>query len=457
VPVVIGGIEASLRRFAHYDFYQDKVRLSILLDSKADLLIYGNGEAPLKELVDRLRNGDGIGNIRDIKGTAIPVKESEKGLLSPSLKLPSYESVRSDKSAFSKMTQIICKNTNPYNALPLYQEAGTRAVLVNPPAMPLDTKELDSIYSLPFARDIHPRYKNEVPAFEVTRYSLTTHRGCYGGCSFCALCLHQGKFIQSRSSGALIKEVLAISAGGKKKVVIKDAGGPTANMYGTFCSDSKAQKNCLRRSCLSPNICGHLNTSSKKYEAVLKDIINMQEVQNLYINTGVRYDLALLNPSFIDILAKMYTMGHLSAAPEHCSEKTLKIMNKPSVKKYLAFADAYNRRSRKYGKKQFLMPYFIIGHPGSDKSTEKELAVFVKKHGITMNQIQEFYPTPLTASTSMYYTGMDPFTGEKIFSEKKLGIKKRWKETIISANRYPNSPSHIGLKSLKGAKPERSN
>ncbi len=431
VPVVIGGIEASLRRIAHYDFYREVVKPSILLDAKADMLVYGNGEAPLRELVARLSSGEEFQNIRNIRGTAVPVKGREKPLHSDAVAIPSLEEVRSEKSAFADMTHAILDNLNPHTARPLLQEAGTRAIRINPPTMPMTTKELDAVFALPFTRKAHPRYKDEISALRTVRHSIISHRGCYGGCRFCALTLHQGKSIQSRSRESILSEVDQITSQHRNPVIITDIGGPTANMYMTGCRD-QGEQNCTRASCLYPNICPRLETDSTAYESLLEDVLSHPRVRGVFINSGIRYDLALKNKSFIRELVRKHTGGHVSVAPEHCSSSVLHLMGKPDIKWFTKFRHIFQEiAGQEAANDIFLMPYMIIGYPGATPETEKELEEFVHKNRIKMEQIQEFTPTPMTPATAMYYTETDIFTGNPIHVEKKSSVKKKWKQRVI--------------------------
>ncbi|MFC2091226.1 YgiQ family radical SAM protein [Elusimicrobiota bacterium] len=428
VPVIIGGIEVSLRRIAHYDYYTDKVKSSILLDSKADMLVYGNGEAPLKEIISRYRSGASLDQMRDIRGTALIIKGSQKAVLPGKIQhLPPYEQVKNDKSAFNLMTSVLFSNLNPYSAQPLYQEAGTRGVLINPPAFPLNTAELDDVYAFPFKRQAHPRYKGKIPALDMIRHSITSHRGCYGGCSFCSLYMHQGKIVQSRSAESIKNEIMDMAAADNRKIIITDVGGPTANMYGTFCKDKKFEKKCKRKSCLYPLVCRNLNTSHKDYRLLLKKIRKLPCVKKAYINSGIRCDLALLDKQFIKEAVMYYTQGQLSIAPEHCSPEVLKIMNKPDIKIYEEFIKLFQREKNKAKKKHLLAPYFIVAHPGADADTEADLKKYMHRNRVSVKQLQEFYPTPMTIATAIYYTGMDPETGRNIRVERRPGIKKKWK------------------------------
>ncbi len=430
VPIILGGIEASLRRVAHYDYYSDKIRPSILLDSKADLLVFGNGEAPLKDIIKRLKAGNTVDQIKDVKGTVVPVKHSEKKFLKNIITLPSFEDVKNKKDDFLKMTRVIMDNLNPYNAKQLFQETGSRGVLINPPSLPLDTHIIDQVYDLEFNYNPHPMYKGKIPALDVVKNSISSHRGCYGGCNFCSLYLHQGKFIQSRSRLSIIKEVKRLIKRSKKSVVISDIGGPTANMYGTDCKDIESKKKCRRKSCLYPAICKNLKISQDSYLKLLDHVRINPNVKSVYVNSGIRYDLALPSSDFISEIVKHYTPGQLSVAPEHSVAEVLKKMGKPSIEIYNKFEKEFKRECRKSGKKQYIIPYFIIGYPGTDNKTEYKLSEYLRKHRIKGDQIQEFYPTPMTVATAMYYTGKDVFTGESINVEKKLSVKKSWKDMV---------------------------
>ena len=288
------------------------------MDAKADLLVYGNGEAPLKEIVNLLNKGIAFQNIKNVKGTAVPVKQNDKLTIHKHIKLPSFEEVKDDKNKFLEMTKIISENLNPYHAQTLYQDSGTQGVLINPPALPLSTPDLDYIYDLPFTRLPHPKYKKSIPALFTVEHSITAHRGCYGGCNFCSIYFHQGKFIQNRSFASIQKEIEKLAQIKKKPIVITDLGGPTGNMYGTHCKDEKMKKSCKRSSCLYPEICTNLQTSMQPYLLLLEQVRKDPNVKNVFINSGIRMDLALCDIKFIETLAKYYTQGQLSTAPETC-------------------------------------------------------------------------------------------------------------------------------------------
>lgn len=434
-PIIIGGIEASLRRIAHYDAYQNKIRKSILADSKADILVYGNGEAPLREIVTKLRKGIPIDKIKNIRGTAVPLRKKGEEFTINAITLPSFDEVRESKDAFSEMTKIIYENLNPFNAKPLIQQNGSFSVLINEPQFPLTTKELDAIYALPFARKQHPQYNGRIPALKVVENSITAHRGCYGGCYFCSINIHQGKFIQSRSADSIKKEIDCIIKQKQKNIVITDIGGPTANMYATYCSNEKAKTKCKRLSCIFPNICPNLNFENTKYLSLLEKVRNTDGVKNVYINSGIRYDIIKKDDTFVKELVAHYTQGQISVAPEHSHSKILQNIGKPPIESFINFCDTYYNEAKRQNKKYFVTPYFITGLPGANDTTEADLSHFIKKHKMKARQVQEFLPTPMTIATSMYVTGKNPFTSESVEIQKKLGKKKLWKKMIITGRK----------------------
>lgn len=415
VPIIAGGVEASLRRIAHYDYWSDKVRRSILLDSKADLLVYGMGERPLLEVLRRLAAGESIKTIRDVRGTAYRLGASE----SPpedAVYLPSYEEVVADKEAFARMTKLAHLETNPYNARRLVQYHDREAVVINPPAFPLTEEEMDRIYGLPFQRRPHPRYGNEpIPAFEVVKHSIQIMRGCFGGCTFCSITAHEGRIIQSRSPESVIHEIEQLKKDPEFKGVITDIGGPTANMYRMNCSRPDVRAKCRRLSCVHPKICKLLDTSHGPLIELLKRVRQYPGVRKVYVASGIRMDLAQLSPAYMNHLVRHHVGGHLKVAPEHCDPDVLRLMKKPSIDSFESFAKRFHDLSRAAGKEQYLVPYFISGHPGCDLKAMVRLAEFLKRTGYRPQQVQDFMPTPFDIATCMYYTGIDPMTGEKVY------------------------------------------
>ena len=429
--IVIGGVEASLRRIAHYDYWSDIVRRPIMLDAKADLLVYGMAERPLAEIVERLKAGARISDMRDIPGTVRRHDKSKSIDVAPDSKsvciLPSYEDVCRSKQAFSEMTRAFFEN----QGVVFIQRCGNSGIVVNPPAAPLSQKEFDAIYELPFAYAPHPSYNGKIHAWEQIKDSFTVVRGCFGGCNFCGLGLHQGKTIQSRSKESIMREVKKRAMGKDWKGVISDLGGPTANMYGLFCKRRATGLECKKRSCLVPRPCANLMSDQSEFSELIRYVDSMHDVKHVYVNSGVRMDLALLWPEIIKLLAQKAVGGQMSIAPEHIVPSVLKCMNKPEDCGWDQFEAIFQAASRKAGKKQFLIPYLIAGHPGSTLADAKALGDFLKKRNIRVRQVQEFMPLPMTVSASMYYTGEDPFTGEKVHVSHKLSEMRRQKEAIM--------------------------
>jgi len=442
VPIVIGGIEASLRRLAHYDYWADKVRRSVLLDAKADLLVFGMAERAVVEVAERLRRGEPVARIGDVRGTAQVLGKGRWEQLEPSAHvrdgrvvwLPSYEQVVADTKAFSRMTRRHAREANPHNARPLLQPHGDQAVLLNPPALPLSTAELDRLYQLPFACAPHWSYREPVPAWETVRASVVTGRGCFGGCAFCSLSEHEGRQVQSRSAASIVREVRRLARQPDFGGTISDLGAPTANMYRLGCSEPALQRACRRASCVYPKICRHLDTDHEPFVQLLAKVRRTEGVKRAYIASGIRHDLAERSPAFVRALAKHHTGGQLSVAPEHCSAAVLARMRKPTIDSYERFAKAFGEASAAAGKEQHLVPYFIAGHPGTTMADMVELALYLKRRGIRPRQVQEFIPTPMTLATAMYHTGLDPMTGEPVEVTRDPDEKRAMKD-LVSAGR----------------------
>ncbi|MFT7465025.1 MAG: putative radical SAM protein YgiQ [Pseudohongiellaceae bacterium] len=433
VPVVAGGVEASLRRLAHYDYWSDTVRPSVLVSSKADLVVFGMGENQIVEICKRLAGGETISELRDIRGTAyflgakeaLPPWPSEPSAAdespqapaeSPSkpqtLALPSFEDVRGDKTAFSLATRHIHRETNPLNALRLTQLHGRRQVVCNPPTMPLTSAGMDALYDAPYTRKRHPSYRDEIPAERTMGASVTIMRGCFGGCSFCSITTHQGRVIQSRSQDSVIAEVDRIAADPQHKGVITDIGGPTANMYNMGCKSPEIEAKCHRLSCVFPSICSQLGTDHGPLVKLMEAARTRPGVRRVHVASGVRMDLAARSPEYLRQLAGHHVGGHLKVAPEHVSKRVLKQMKKPEQANFEEFAEAFQEASTAVGKEQYLVPYFIASHPGSTLDDMIELAVFLKGAGYRPRQVQDFIPAPMDLATSVYYTGLDPHTME---------------------------------------------
>jgi len=442
LPIVIGGIEASLRRIAHYDYWSDQVRRSILLDAKADLLVFGMGERPAWEIARRLADGETVRTMRDIRGTAFAMHH--RGEWEPLLEdrsryvpdgkmvvLPSYEEVLADKTAFAAMSRAFQYETNAHNARPLLQPHGEEAVYFNPPALPMAEAEMDALYDLPFQRRTHPAYTERVPAFETVKHSIVTMRGCFGGCTFCSITEHEGRIIQSRSASSVLREVRALSRMEDFRGVISDVGGPTANMYQMRCKDEATESACRRLSCVHPGICENLHTDHDPLIDLLKKVRAEPGIKKVFIASGVRYDLAERSPAFIRELAQHHTGGQVSVAPEHNDPEVLDRMKKPPIHSYERFAQAFCQASENAGKEQYLVPYFISGHPGSTLRDTIELALYLKRKKMRPRQVQDFIPTPMAIATAMYHTGIDPLTGKPVYTATDLREKRMMKALLF--------------------------
>jgi uncharacterized radical SAM protein YgiQ len=442
LPIVLGGIEASLRRIAHYDYWMDQLRRSILLDSKADLLVFGMGERPVWEIARRLAAGEDIRALRDVRGTAYPLKNRatwQPIASDPSryvtdgkvVVLPSFEELSADKLAFARMSGLFQKETNPGNARPLLQAYGEEAVYFNAPAPPLDEAAMDELYDLPFARAPHPDYTAPIPAFETVKHSIVTMRGCFGGCSFCSITEHEGRVIQSRSADSVLREVRALSRMPDYRGVISDIGGPTANMYQMRCKSERIENACRRLSCVHPKICENLVTDHQPLIDLLKRVREEKGVKRAFIASGIRYDLANQSPEFIREMAAHHTGGQLSVAPEHNDTQVLDKMKKPPIEHYERFAQAFCQASEDAGKQQYLIPYLITGHPGSGIDDTIALALYLKKNRLKPRQVQDFIPTPMAMATAMYYSGYDPFTLQPVQTVRSLREKRQMKALVF--------------------------
>jgi uncharacterized radical SAM protein YgiQ len=432
VPIVIGGVEASLRRIVHYDYWSDTLRQPLLLDAKAEILVYGMAEHPLRAIVSRCKRGEQLEGTLDIPGTAVRLTGSalEKVVSAPKqlfVRLPSFEEIMISRQAFSRMTKLFYEN--PESAF--LQECGTLAVFVNKPAEPLTQGEIDRMYELPFTYHPHPSYARAIPAYEQIRDSITVVRGCFGGCNFCGLGAHQGKTIQSRSKESVVREIKKRSMIPGWKGIVSDLGGPTANMYGLFCRRPKDGKPCGRRSCLAPAACSHLQTSQSGFADLIRTVCGLDMVKHVSVNSGVRMDLALLWPEIIEVVAKKATGGQLSVAPEHLARNVLQVMGKPEETGWQRFEELFSAASSRAGKQQYLVPYFIAGHPGSTLDDARELGQYLKRKGIKARNVQEYIPIPMTVSCSLYATGEDPFTGKTVPVSYKLSDVRRQKELIM--------------------------
>jgi uncharacterized radical SAM protein YgiQ len=448
VPIVLGGIEASLRRIAHYDYWSDTVRRPILLDAKADLLVFGMGERAVWEIAERLQRGEPMSALRDVRGTAYLLSQAEADALSqaPSrhvgdgrpVVLPSYEEVAGKDEAalarYARMARAFHFETNPYNGRPIVQRVGSRAVYFNPPALPLETAEMDALYDLPFTRRVHPSYREPVPAYETVKHSLVTMRGCFGGCTFCSITEHEGRHISSRSADSVLRELRALRRMDDFRGVVSDLGGPTANMYMMRCESERFEGKCRRLSCVHPEICEHLVTDHGPLLDLLKRARSEEGIRRVFIASGVRYDLAERSPEFIRELAAHHVGGHLSVAPEHVSDDVLKLMKKPGVQSYDRFASAFSCASKDAGKEQYLVPYYISGHPGSTLEDMIDLALYLKRNNLRPRQVQDFIPTPMSLAATMYHTGLDPLSKDAsrpVYVPKGLREKRLQKALLL--------------------------
>ena len=422
VPVVAGGVEASLRRIAHYDYWSDTVRRSILLDSKADLVVFGMGERTVLEIARGLAAGKTMKDLRDTRGVAYRLGASEPPPAGPdTLELPAYESVTADPLAFCEMTRISHLETNPHNARRLVQRHGREAVVVNPPALPLEQPEMDQVYGLPFTRRPHPSYgAARIPAFEVVEHSVQIMRGCFGGCTFCSITAHEGRIIQSRSQESVITEIKLLAAQPGFKGTVSDIGGPTANMYQMRCTRPEVEAKCRRLSCVHPTVCKLLGTDHGPLKSLMREARTVEGVKRVLVASGVRMDLARRDPEYLEELAAHHVGGHLKVAPEHTDPEVLDLMKKPSADDYVEFDKAFREASRRVGKKQYTVPYFIASHPGSGVEQMIDLAVFLKRNGYKPDQVQDFIPSPFDIAACMYHTGLDPMTRQPVTITKGL-------------------------------------
>jgi len=480
VPIIAGGVEASLRRLAHYDYWSDTVRRSILLDAKADLLVHGMGEKTIVEIARRLDRGETVKDLRDLRGVAYALGARESiGVLPPLppysggegwgegggtasranassfctnadsppspqpsppstgergpetrngrgyCLLPSFEDVKADKMKFAEATRLIHVNTNPLNALTMVQYHDRQAVIATPPCLPLSDAEMDRIYDLPYTRRPHPSYKEPIPAHEMIKDSVTLMRGCFGGCTFCSITTHQGRTIQSRSQDSVLREIRQLAADPDFKGNDSDIGGPTAHMYQMLCTRPDVEAKCKRLSCVHPTICKLLGTDHGPLIELLQKARTEPGIRKVLVASGIRMDLAQLSPKYLEELAAHHVGGHLKVAPEHTDPHVLDMMKKPRNVNFEGFADAFTRASKKANKpKQSLVPYYIASHPGSDVHAMIDLAIFLKRNGYRPDQVQDFIPAPFDVATCMYYTGIDPFTRQAVYVAHNLKDRK---------------------------------
>ncbi|MBE6020298.1 MAG: YgiQ family radical SAM protein [Clostridiales bacterium] len=426
VPVILGGIEASLRRLAHYDYWDNKLRRSILLDSKADIISYGMGERSIIEIAEALDSGLEARDITWIRGTVVRKKfiDDEDTVI-----LPSFEEMKEDKLRFAESFRIQYRNNEAPDAVPLAEQYDKNLYVVqNPPQPVLSREELDEVYAMPFTREYHPMYEKEggVPALKEVKFSLTSVRGCFGGCAFCALTYHQGRIVQSRSIESIVAEAEELVKKPDFKGYINDVGGPTANFRRPSCKKQLEKGTCKNRDCLHPVPCKNLDADHKEYIELLNRVKSIKGVKKVFVRSGVRFDYALAdkNDDFIKQLCRYHVSGTLKVAPEHVSDHVLRLMRKPSNEVFQKFVKKYNDINKKYDMDQYMIPYFISSHPGSRLEDAVKLAEYLNKNRFVPDQVQDFYPTPGTLSTCMYYTGVDPLTGEKVYIPDSMEEKK---------------------------------
>lgn len=425
VPIAIGGLEASLRRFAHYDYWDDRVRPSILVDSGADLLMYGMGERHILEIAARLASGAAVGELTDILGTAY-LAAPRRELLEGAIECPSFESVAAPtpegKRAYAEACAIQQEEHDAVRGKRLFQRHGNRAVLQNPPSPPLTTEEMDAVYALPYMRDYHPSYEKEggVPGIEEVKFSIIHNRGCYGACNFCSLAYHQGRKISARSHESVIEEAKRIVSLPDFKGYIHDVGGPTANFRAPSCAKQEKVGLCRDRKCLAPTVCPAVRVDHSDYLALLRKLRALPGVKRVFVRSGIRFDylVADKDEAFFKELVRHHVSGQLKVAPEHCSPRVLARMGKPSIEVYRRFKRRFYELTESMGKRQYLVPYLMSSHPGSTLADAVELALFLRDEGMHPEQVQDFYPTPGTVSTAMFYTGLDPYTMERVYVPK---------------------------------------
>jgi uncharacterized radical SAM protein YgiQ len=447
VPVIIGGVEASLRRLSHYDYWSDTVRRSILLDSKADILVYGMGERPIREIAARLAKGEEISAIRDVRGTCV---RSHGGCGLPEgsyIRLPDFETIKGGESAslraYAEHFMIQKRNADALGAKALAERIDDRWVIQNPPAFPLDSADLDRVYELPYTRQAHPMYDEAggIPALKEVQFSLVSSRGCFGACSFCAITFHQGRAVRGRTRASLVREAVVLSRSADFKGYIHDVGGPTANFRGPACAIQEKGGACSDKECLHPEPCRNLKADHREYIETLRAIRRVAGVKKVFVRSGVRFDYLLLDEksgqAFLDELCEYHVSGQLKVAPEHVSERVLDAMGKGGNAVYEEFRKRYEDSNRRLGLKQFLIPYFISSHPGSTLDDAIELAEYLKKSGFIPDQAQDFYPTPGTLSTTMYRTGLDPRRMEPIYVARGEH-EKRLQRALLQFDRREN-------------------
>ncbi|MBU6153114.1 MAG: YgiQ family radical SAM protein [Bdellovibrionales bacterium] len=456
-PIVVGGVEASLRRLAHYDYWQNRVRPSILSELKADFLVFGMGERTTEMMVEAFKGAEteiggpvttshpatakALDYIKTQRGIAFLSSKDHARTLEGRLTIPSFEEVRDDKRKFAKAAYFIEYEASPYNGKRLIQYHGSKAVVINPPALPLSTEQMDAVYEMPFTKEQHPVYKHRIPAADMIRFSVNSVRGCYGGCSFCAITLHQGRIVQSRSSDSVLKEVEGLTKVPGFKGIVSDIGGPTANMFRTSCKSPEIQSKCRKLSCVHPKVCPQLQHDHTPQVEMLRKARKIPGIRKIHIASGLRYDLALSDQKagqeYLRELISNHVGGHLKVAPEHLDDEVLHLMKKPGLKNFDEFVSYFKEVSEEAGKEQYVVPYFISGFPGTTHEKMEKVYDYLKEKGWNLQQVQAFIPTPMTLATAMYWTGLNPM------SMKPLFVAKEWKDRKIQqALLQPQKPGH---------------
>ena len=450
-PIILGGIEASLRRLAHYDYWSDRLKRSVLLDSGADIISYGMGERSIVEIADALDAGIPVNELTYIDGTVVKIKDRDR--IYDAEFLPSYEDLKADKKTYADSFYTQYLNTDAFNGKRLAEPYSAHLFVVqNPPSKPLSVSEMDDVYSLPYTRTYHPSYeaKGGIPAISEIRFSLISNRGCFGGCSFCALTFHQGRIVQVRSHESLLKEAEIITKEKDFKGYIHDVGGPTANFRHPSCKKQTEHGVCRNRQCLFPKPCGNLDADHSDYVSLLKKLRELPGIKKVFIRSGIRFDYLLADRKrdFLKELCQYHVSGQLKVAPEHVARPVLSLMGKPEHSVYEKFTEEFYKMNAKIGKKQYLVPYLMSSHPGSTLKEAVELAEYCRDLGYMPEQVQDFYPTPSTLSTCMYYTGLDPRTGQKVYVPKNPHEKAMQRALI----QYRNPELYdLVLEALKGA------
>ncbi len=454
VPIILGGLEASLRRFAHYDYWDDRVRRSILIDSRADILTYGMGENVLKRIASLLDRGIPVRKIRDVRGCVYLAKRGEK-IHFPYVETDDYDVLKTDKRAYTHAFSTEYRNADAISGKAVVEYYGEKMLVQNPPMPPLTREELDAVYALPYARTYHPDYEKEggVPAIAEVKFSIAHNRGCFGACNFCAIAFHQGRTVTSRSRESVIEEAKKITALPDFKGYIHDVGGPTANFREAACDKQKTDGVCPARKCLAPTPCKNLKVDHSEYAALLRDIEALPKIKKVFIRSGIRFDYLLLDkdPSFFRQLVSHHVSGQLKVAPEHCSGGVLSAMGKPDISVYERFRKEYFRLCEEAGLEQYLVPYLMSSHPGSTMEDAVKLALWLKKWGYAPEQVQDFYPTPGTISTTIYYTGIHPLTGKEVYVARDYK-EKQMQRALLQYARPENA--HLVREALRYAKRE---